>query len=70
MRLRLRPMVPKASWDIGESRTKCSFKNQLSIADKIGALPVGQQALDLLQMAQQEIHCDGNAALGLKSPAL
>lgn len=32
-------------------QTKCSFKNQLSVADQIRALPVGQQALDFLKKA-------------------
>lgn len=36
---------------LGSLQTKRSFKNQLSVADKIGALPVSQKALDFLKKA-------------------
>lgn len=39
---------------LGSLQTKRSFKNQLSVANKIGALPVSQKALDFLKKAS---HC-------------
>lgn len=41
----------ESSLVFGSLQTKRSFKNQLSVADKIRALPVSQQALDFLQKA-------------------
>lgn len=41
---------------LGSLQTKRSFKNQLSVANKIGALPVSQKALDFLKKAS---HCRG-----------
>ena len=38
---------------LGSLQTKCSFENQLSVADQIGALPVGQLALDFLWRAHR-----------------
>lgn len=40
----------ESSLVFGSLQTKCSFQNQLSIADEIRAFPVGQQALDFLQI--------------------
>lgn len=34
---------------LGSLQTKCSFKNQLSVANQIRAFPVCQLALDFLQ---------------------
>lgn len=38
----------ESSLVFGSLQTKRSFENQLPVADEIGALPVGQQALDFL----------------------
>lgn len=38
---------------LGSLQTKRPFKDQLSVADQIRALPVGQQALDFLQEASK-----------------
>ena len=43
----------ESSLVLGSLQTKRSFKNQLSVANQIGALPVGQQALDFLQRASK-----------------
>lgn len=39
------------SFIFGSLQTKCSFKDQLSVANQIRALPVGQQTLDFLREA-------------------
>lgn len=39
----------ESSLIFGSLQTKRSFKNQLSVADQVRALPVCQQALDFLQ---------------------
>lgn len=39
----------ESSLVFGSLQTERSFKNQLSIADQIRALPVGEKALDLLE---------------------
>lgn len=43
----------ESSLVFGSLQTKRSFENQLTVADQIRALPVGQQALDFLQKAQK-----------------
>lgn len=39
----------ESSFVLGSLQTKCSFENQLSVANQIRAFPVGQLALDFLQ---------------------
>lgn len=43
----------ESSLVFGSLQTKRSFEDQLAVADQIGSLPVGQQALDFLQKAQK-----------------